>query len=169
MGLLLSAQLMARLVTRSGVAMPCSLMLAHMRSPLGNLQGSLLVHADCVMGHMEGQAPPSTGRAAATTAAAAATTTSGSRHVPSGSVRKVHNGVEHSATTSGAFGSVPLRHASSRTHGQPGGSQPQQAAELQLVYSNRCGRVRLINVRVQNQGVDWEHPNNVYWKHKVRH
>ena len=36
-----------------------------------------------------------------------------------------------------------------------------------LVYSNRCGRVRLNNVTVQNKGVDWDSQDNVYWQHKV--
>ena len=38
-----------------------------------------------------------------------------------------------------------------------------------LVYSNRCGRVRLNNVTVQNKGVDWDSQDNVYWQHKVCH
>ncbi len=37
-----------------------------------------------------------------------------------------------------------------------------------LVYSSRCGRVRLHNVSVRNRGVDWEHPDNCYWQHQVR-
>ena len=37
-----------------------------------------------------------------------------------------------------------------------------------LVYSDtRCGRIHLRNVRVRNAGVDWEHPSNVYWRHRV--
>ena len=42
-----------------------------------------------------------------------------------------------------------------------------QAGEGRLVYSNRCGRVRLHNVSVHNRGLDWDHPGNVYWSHKV--
>ena len=37
-----------------------------------------------------------------------------------------------------------------------------------LVYSNRCGRILLKNVTVQNSGVDWAHESNIYWQHKVR-
>lgn len=36
-----------------------------------------------------------------------------------------------------------------------------------LVYSNRCGRVMLNNVIVQNRGVDWDHESNIFWQHKV--
>lgn len=37
-----------------------------------------------------------------------------------------------------------------------------------LVYSNRCGRVMLNNVIVQNRGVDWDHESNIFWQHKVQ-
>ena len=36
------------------------------------------------------------------------------------------------------------------------------------MYSNRCGRVRLHNVAVVNQGLDFDHPQNTFWAHKVR-
>ena len=36
-----------------------------------------------------------------------------------------------------------------------------------LVYSNRCGRIRLNNVTVQNKGVDWDCEGNIHWQHKV--
>lgn len=38
---------------------------------------------------------------------------------------------------------------------------------MRLVFSSRCGRVRLTNVTVRNAGIDWEHPDNVYWRHMV--
>ena len=41
------------------------------------------------------------------------------------------------------------------------------ASKKYLRYSEACGRVRMHNVRVQNDGIDWNHPENVYWKHKV--
>lgn len=31
----------------------------------------------------------------------------------------------------------------------------------------RCGRCRLENVRVENRGVFWEHPDNIFWQHRV--
>lgn len=51
---------------------------------------------------------------------------------------------------------------------QPAGQAASGKVEGQrLVYSNRCGRVRLTNVIVQNKGIDWEHEDNIYWQHKV--
>lgn len=32
----------------------------------------------------------------------------------------------------------------------------------------RCGRCKLQNVKVQNKGIDWTSPNNIYWKHDVQ-
>eukprot|EP01026_Neomeris_dumetosa_P024099 TRINITY_DN2017_c1_g1_i1.p1 TRINITY_DN2017_c1_g1~~TRINITY_DN2017_c1_g1_i1.p1 ORF type:complete len:606 (-),score=95.75 TRINITY_DN2017_c1_g1_i1:304-2121(-) len=37
-----------------------------------------------------------------------------------------------------------------------------------LVYSYECGRVRLENVAVENEGIDWGYSENVYWKHQVK-
>lgn len=39
--------------------------------------------------------------------------------------------------------------------------------EGRLVFSNRCGRIRLTGVVVRNRGIDWSRPDNVYWQHKV--
>ena len=36
------------------------------------------------------------------------------------------------------------------------------------MFSSRCGRVRMHNVSVLNQGLDWDHPSNVFWAHEVR-
>jgi hypothetical protein len=147
------------------------------------VQGSLLVHAECVMGHWD--QPPSPH---SHIAPAAGASTMGSRHAatysPSslrskgaglvGGVQygKVHNGVEQGATESGAFGGAavpapaphPLRCAAEAS----GHAISAVPAEPRLLYSERCGRVRLSNVRVENRGVDWDHPDNVYWRHKVR-
>jgi hypothetical protein len=39
-----------------------------------------------------------------------------------------------------------------------------------LVFSSRCGRALLENVEVRNVGVDWRHPSNEPWRHRlVRH
>jgi hypothetical protein len=35
------------------------------------------------------------------------------------------------------------------------------------VFSDRCGRLRLHNVRVRNAGVQWGHPGNVWWRHSL--
>ncbi|KAL5568814.1 hypothetical protein UlMin_025389 [Ulmus minor] len=40
--------------------------------------------------------------------------------------------------------------------------------ESMLQYGNRCGRCRLENVKVLNEGIDWNCGNNVYWKHDVQ-
>ena len=40
--------------------------------------------------------------------------------------------------------------------------------EDRMIYSSRCGRVRLSGVVVRNRGIDWSHPDNVYWRHKAR-
>lgn len=40
-------------------------------------------------------------------------------------------------------------------------------SEKKLVFSDRCGKLRLRNVTIRNKGIDWSHPDNVYWKHKV--
>ena len=55
---------------------------------------------------------------------------------------------------------APLGHTTKRA--QQGG-QP----EPRLEYSQRCGRVRLRNVRVANRGVDWGSPRNIHWRHKL--
>lgn len=54
-----------------------------------------------------------------------------------------------------------------RTTHMPAYRQSSKVAGQRLVYSNRCGRVMLKNVIVQNQGVDWDHEGNIYWQHKV--
>jgi hypothetical protein len=35
------------------------------------------------------------------------------------------------------------------------------------VFSSRVGRVNMSNVVIQNAGIDWTSPSNVYWKHSV--
>ena len=42
------------------------------------------------------------------------------------------------------------------------------APEQRLVFSARCGRLRLSNVVVRNAGIEWADSSNVYWRHKVR-
>ena len=36
------------------------------------------------------------------------------------------------------------------------------------VYSCRCARCKLENVKVQNKGIDWNSDKNLYWKHDVQ-
>ncbi|CAN0909794.1 UTP--glucose-1-phosphate uridylyltransferase 3, chloroplastic, partial [Linum grandiflorum] len=37
-----------------------------------------------------------------------------------------------------------------------------------LHYGHRCGRCRLENVSIRNEGIDWSSSDNIYWKHNVR-
>ncbi|KAK4792547.1 hypothetical protein SAY86_022982 [Trapa natans] len=37
-----------------------------------------------------------------------------------------------------------------------------------IIYGLRCGRCKLQNVKVLNNGIDWKFKGNVYWKHDVR-
>lgn len=37
-----------------------------------------------------------------------------------------------------------------------------------LQYGHRCGRCKLENVKVLNDGIDWNSGNNIYWKHDVQ-
>jgi len=36
-----------------------------------------------------------------------------------------------------------------------------------LHYGARCGRCKLQNVKIVNEGISWDSPSNVYWKHHV--
>ncbi|PSS34449.1 UTP--glucose-1-phosphate uridylyltransferase [Actinidia chinensis var. chinensis] len=40
-------------------------------------------------------------------------------------------------------------------------------SEQKLQYGHRCGRCRLQNVKVLNEGIDWASERNIYWKHDV--
>jgi hypothetical protein len=42
-----------------------------------------------------------------------------------------------------------------------------ELAHKKLIFSDRCGKIRLRNVTIRNQGIDWSHSSNAYWKHKV--
>lgn len=53
------------------------------------------------------------------------------------------------------------------SYGQTSACSQDKVEGRRLVYSNRCGRVMLNNVTVENQGVDWGNNSNVYWQHKV--
>ncbi|GAV90736.1 hypothetical protein CFOL_v3_34140 [Cephalotus follicularis] len=37
-----------------------------------------------------------------------------------------------------------------------------------LQYGHRCGRCKLHNVKVRNEGIDWSCGDNIYWKHDVK-
>jgi hypothetical protein len=50
---------------------------------------------------------------------------------------------------------------------QQGAGDNGSSSSSRLQYSAANGRVHLMNVTVQNVGVDWHHPGNVYWQHRV--
>jgi hypothetical protein len=94
------------------------------------VDGSLLVHADNVMGHQD--------------ASPAYSSSNGS------------NG------SSGGYSSWRANPVNGN------GSSNGSSSSSQLVYSCHNGRVHMMNVAVQNVGIDWHHPGNVYWQHKVQ-
>ncbi|PQQ16998.1 UTP--glucose-1-phosphate uridylyltransferase 3 chloroplastic [Prunus yedoensis var. nudiflora] len=49
-----------------------------------------------------------------------------------------------------------------------GSTKTDQNGELLLQYGHRCGRCKLQNVKVLNEGIDWTFGDNVYWKHDVQ-
>jgi hypothetical protein len=122
-----------------------------------HVAGSLLVHADAALGHTEQQLVPSSGGGSS----------SGSRQSSSSS-SLLDSLLSAGATTSASGSSSSGSSTSSGGYSQPC-SPPAcaQTAESRLVFSQRCGRLRLHNVRVANRGADWEHPDNVWWRHSL--
>ncbi|KAK9159152.1 hypothetical protein Scep_005726 [Stephania cephalantha] len=49
-----------------------------------------------------------------------------------------------------------------------GSSTMNENNERILKYGQRCARCKLQNVKILNGGIDWNSPENVYWKHDVR-
>lgn len=43
-----------------------------------------------------------------------------------------------------------------------------ESGESILHHGQRCGRCKLQNVKVLNEGIDWRYGGNVYWKHDVK-
>lgn len=39
---------------------------------------------------------------------------------------------------------------------------------LNLLDACRCGKCRLENVKILNDGIDWNSAHNLYWKHDVQ-
>lgn len=105
------------------------------------VDGSLLVAADAVMGHYV-DAPSDTGDAGGVTGAGAATQPPAAAAAPAAGV------------------ALPRDPESAGFSGGGGGGE-------RLAFSSGCGRVHMMNVTVQNVGVDWHHPGNCYWRHQV--
>ncbi|KAL6977499.1 UTP--glucose-1-phosphate uridylyltransferase 3, chloroplastic [Sarracenia purpurea var. burkii] len=49
-----------------------------------------------------------------------------------------------------------------------GSTRIDENGEQKLQYGHRCGRCKLQNVKVVNEGIDWTSGKNVYWKHDVQ-
>lgn len=138
-----------------------------------NVQGSLLVKAEAPLGHIEQRPAPSSsvdsssggsgGRAAILESLFTSTSGGGGGSLGLGSFkRQVAAPAPGSSSASSASGG----------YSQPCDitAQPCEAGptESRLVYSSRCGRLRLHNVTVSNAGADWEHPSNVWWRHSLQ-
>eukprot|EP00884_Botryococcus_braunii_P021126 jgi/Botrbrau1/7698/Bobra.0159s0135.1 len=116
-----------------------------------DLKGSLLVKADCIMGHME------------------------DADAVMENVVEVHHpdGRNFWYTGNGTSAGPEMFDTWSQNgqlrSGPPDLNKPPRSLHdsARLKYSNRCGRVRLHNVVVQNRGIHWENENNCYWSHKV--
>ncbi|KAJ1263295.1 hypothetical protein BS78_09G172500 [Paspalum vaginatum] len=48
-----------------------------------------------------------------------------------------------------------------------GSTKKNKIGEQILHYGARCGRCRLQNVKIVNEGIIWNSPSNIYWKHDV--
>lgn len=46
-----------------------------------------------------------------------------------------------------------------------GSTRIDDKGELILQHGHRCGRCKLCNITVLNDGIDWTSGDNVYWKH----
>lgn len=122
-----------------------------------HVAGSLLVSADAALGHTDERAAPAGPPAARQSSLLEALLSPGTNSSLNGL-----NGVEGSGKDEGAQGGY-----TQPCHLTAPPCQPGTAAESRLVFSQQCGRLRLHNVRVQNAGVEWAHPDNVWWRHSL--
>jgi hypothetical protein len=66
----------------------------------------------------------------------------------------------------GIMGHVEAAQQAAQQQGASSGSG-ERSGGGSLRYSCANGRVHLMNVAVHNVGIDWHHPSNVYWQHRV--
>lgn len=111
------------------------------------VEGSLLVHADNVMGHREEQQQQPVSTATSAFAPSSLSSSNGNG-----------KGVSSSSSNGGAGGFSSWAAAARSSSSNSG----------RLSYSCHNGRVHMMNVAVQNVGIDWHHPGNVYWQHRVQ-
>lgn len=114
-----------------------------------HVEGSLLVLADAVMGHTEVRPAAAAGGAGDAGGDAGPRGGGGGGGAPSSADDGDGDGEDAPCVDA-------LEAAALAAGGEP-----------RLVYSARCGRVRLRNVSVRNRGVDWAAAGNVYWRHRV--
>ncbi|GLI61415.1 hypothetical protein VaNZ11_003610 [Volvox africanus] len=144
-----------------------------------HLDGSLLVYAENVMGHMEAVGLPA---AAATKehgntlygaiGAAAAAAGAGATASATLSVSSIHNGtlevpLPRAVAHGGALQQQQAAAAAAVMGGADTAMSPAPGGAGRLRFGPRCGRVQLENVRIRNKGINWQDPDNVYWKHQV--
>jgi hypothetical protein len=127
-----------------------------------SVEGSLLVYAQHVMGHME-QGQASSGSSSSGTSMAA--------WQPSSSLQQLGNNITTWSRGDRSQQYQQHQQLPSPSSGNPfaadSGAAPYGAAGQRLVYSSRCGRINLQDVTVHNVGIDWRHQGNVYWRHRV--
>jgi hypothetical protein len=79
-------------------------------------------------------------------------------------VADLNGGGIRSSSSSSSSSSSPPPHALPAMPERSEGA----ASGQKLAYSNQCGRVHLMNVVVQNVGVDWHLSGGGAWKHQVQ-
>jgi hypothetical protein len=105
------------------------------------VDGSLLVVADNVMGHPESLAH---------------------------SISSLAHSSNGSSSSGGGYSSWRAGSHSSNGSSSSNGHSSSSNGSRQLSYSSHNGRVHMMNVCVHNVGIDWHHPGNVYWQHRVQ-
>lgn len=118
------------------------------------VDGSLLVTATAVVGHFQAPSQPPQGPRSSTHPLPPS-------HVQPTSLDSLE-GLFYDGSWAQAVPALEYQ-----TMSQQSGVGQQQAPAGRLVMSTRCGRVRLCNVTVQNDGIEWESPHNVFWRHQV--
>jgi hypothetical protein len=136
-----------------------------------SVEGSLLVYAQNVIGHLQdGGSSSSDGHSNGHSNGHSSSSHHGA-HGASTWLELGNNSVswsraaqqqrKHSRHSSTA-------HALPPSAGNPFGGSGSYGSEGQrLVLSSHCGRVSLHNVVVRNRGIDWQHGDNCYWRHQV--
>ncbi|GIL74006.1 hypothetical protein Vretimale_5061 [Volvox reticuliferus] len=144
-----------------------------------HLDGSLLVYAENVMGHMEAAGLPAATASKehgntlyGAVGAAAAAAGAGAARAATLSVSSLHNGtlevpLPRMVAHGGALQQQQAAAAAAATGGVDAAMSPAPGGAGRLRYGPRCGRLQLENVRICNQGINWQDPDNVYWKHQV--